>query len=203
MALENWTLDQIIGQLDSGYKLGVASGGTITWGTPVNWHDYNGYYENSGLSGLNAQQKSVAAQTLSMWSDVANINFQYVGNTVNADIKLQNTSETEGSYAWAYLPDIFYGTYEDYNSSIWFATGYDLQKPSLTSADKGGGWAFMAFIHEIGHALIACTGGPVPTSLMAAQAMTLTTSTAAATASRRLKSKAPTRFLPPSPLQLP
>lgn len=159
----NWTLTQIINQLDSGYKWNVAPGGTITWGTPTSPFDYYGTYENIGISKLSNLQKQVVAQTLSLWSDVANIKFQYVGNTANANLKFQNSSAMGDAYAWAYYPG-----QDRYSGSVWFSTGDDLQNPKLSDVSSGG-WAFMAYVHEIGHALglehmgnyDASQGGPI------------------------------------------
>ena len=153
MAKQNWTLDQIINQLDSGYKWNVAPSGTITWGTPStnSYYDdeYFGNDEIYGLQKLNATQTAVAARSLSLWSDVANINFVRVGTDQSADITFQNSTEMGDGYAWAYYPT------DENNSmkgSVWFNSYYSgLQKPSLNG--DAASWGNLAFIHEIGHAL--------------------------------------------------
>ena len=153
MAKQNWTLDQIIDQLDSGTKWNVAPGGTITWGTPsTRWYydeESFGNDEIYGLQKLNATQTAVAARSLSLWSDVANINFVRVGTDQSADITFQNSTEMGDGYAWAYYPT------DENNSmkgSVWFNSYYSgLQKPSLNG--DAASWGNLAFIHEIGHAL--------------------------------------------------
>ena len=153
MAKQNWTLDQIIDQLDSGTKWNVAPGGTITWGTPsTRWYydeESFGNDEIYGLQKLNATQTAVAARSLSLWSDVANINFVRVGTDQPANITFQNSTEMGDGYAWAYYP---VNENNSMKGSVWFNSYYSsLQKPSLNG--DAASWGNLAFIHEIGHAL--------------------------------------------------
>ncbi|MDP4822822.1 MAG: hypothetical protein NWR47_02625, partial [Aestuariivirgaceae bacterium] len=118
MALVSKSIEEIIEQLDSGYKWDLGADRVITWGTPSNanyyddeWWYYEGnyYYNNeiSGLAKLNAAQTSVAARSLSLWSDVADINFKFSASSkTKPDITFQNVKDPfdEYGYAWAYYP---------------------------------------------------------------------------------------------------
>jgi serralysin len=156
MALQNWTIGQIIDQLDSGYKWNVAPGGTITWGTPTStayYYNERWFFDNSeifGLQGLNATQTAVAARSLALWADVANIKFEFSASSfIKPNITFQNSTLMGDGYAWAYYPTKQNRSME---GTIWFNSYYsELQNPSLNGGDSS--WANLAFIHEIGHAL--------------------------------------------------
>lgn len=143
MALPNWTLAQVYGQLNTGY---VWSGSTITFSFPTSAAGFSGT-EYDGFSPLNSAQTAAALQALQLWDDLIAPSLVNVGPSQfldpNVDIQIAN-SNTEIEYAHAYFPSVN----PPYGGEVWFSSEYaDLQNPTL------GSYAYSTFSHEIGHAL--------------------------------------------------
>jgi serralysin len=137
------TLDQVIIQLDSGYRW---SGLDLTYSFPTtaSWFPYG---EAAGFSAFTEAQKAAARTVISLWDDLIAPDFREVtGSTAN--IKYQNTTTNVG-YAHAYYPGSYTGA-----GSVWMNSNYgansgtnNLMTPVI------GNWGFQTFIHETGHAL--------------------------------------------------
>lgn len=145
MALSSWTDQQIINQLNSGYKW---SGSIITYSFPTvvsAMATYSG--EGSGFSALNSTQQARAELALTLWDDVIARSIQKVaaGTTAtSANIEFGNSTTGVG-YAHAYYPSV---------GSVWFNTSYNSgQGTNDLMTPKIGAHGFLTYIHEIGHAL--------------------------------------------------
>lgn len=134
MSIANWTLAQVIAQLNSGEKW---SGSTITYAFPTSAGGMFSYGEAAGFRAVNATQQAVITLALSTWDELIAPNTTRVSGG-SSNIEFGYTS-TDIGYAHAYFPDI---------GSAWFnATESDLVYPVV------GEYGFDTFIHEIGHAL--------------------------------------------------
>lgn len=145
MALSSWTDQQVINQLNSGYKW---SGSLITYSFPTTvsaMATYSG--EGSGFSALNVTQQARATLALTLWDDVIATSIQQVspGSTSTAaNIEFGNSTAGVG-YAHAYYPTV---------GSVWFNTAYNSsQGTNDLMTPKIGAHGFLTFVHEIGHAL--------------------------------------------------
>lgn len=127
--------DQIINKLNSGYSLG---NNNITFAFP---DAAFGYGEAAGFSAFNSTQKSVAREVMELWDDVSALSIsESSGNS--GTVRFANTN-TSIAYAHAYYP-----AGDSAASSVWFSSNYsDLQSPRM------GGYSYMVYIHEVGHAL--------------------------------------------------
>lgn len=137
------TLDQVIAQLDSGYRW---SGLDLTYSFPTtaSWFPYG---EAAGFSAFTEAQKAAARTAISLWDDLISPDFREVAGST-ATIKYQNTTTNIG-YAHAYYPGSYTGA-----GSVWMNSNYgansgtnNLMTPVI------GNWGFQTFIHETGHAL--------------------------------------------------
>lgn len=133
MAIANWTLTQVLAQLNTGYKW---SGSTITYSFPTSAGGMFSQGEGAGFRAVNSSQQQMLALALTTWDElIAPTIAQGSGST---NIEFGYTS-TDIGYAHAYFPTI---------GSVWFnVTEPDLVAPVL------GGYGFDTFLHEIGHAL--------------------------------------------------
>ena len=145
MALSSWTDQQIINQLNSGYKW---SGSIITYSFPTvvsAMATYSG--EGSGFSALNSTQQARAELALTLWDDVIARSIQKVAagtTSTSANIEFGNSTTGVG-YAHAYYPSV---------GSVWFNTSYNSgQGTNDLMTPKIGAHGFLTYIHEIGHAL--------------------------------------------------
>lgn len=140
-----WTESQIVANL---LRAGLSwSGSTITYSFPTiapSWSFSTG--EGPGFSALLASQMAAAKTVLALWDDLIAPDFVEV--TGDSNITLQNTTTNIG-YAQAYFPGNWDGA-----GSVWFNPTYnsgsgtnDLVTP------KAGQWGYLAYIHELGHAL--------------------------------------------------
>jgi Ca2+-binding RTX toxin-like protein len=133
-------IDGILGE----YKWAANS---VTYSFPTNGSYYGNSYgtaENiTNFGSLGAVQQATARNALKTYASVANLTFTEIGETAteHADVRLAVSDKTPS--AWAYLPNT-----AAEGGDVWFnsSNGY------FTSPAKGN-YAFMVFLHEIGHAL--------------------------------------------------
>ena len=135
---------------------GQGVGAVVTYSFPkagAAW--ISDYYDGEpfdGFQGFNAAQQNAARQALSLWSEVADIQFVEVPDTANdvGDIRFGFSRVVTNSTAaaWAYYP------YENPNyefpeaGDIWFDAKYP---PNLQMTP--GKFGFSTLLHEIGHAI--------------------------------------------------
>ena len=135
MALSNWTLAQVLDQLDSGYHW---TGTSITYSFPTNSAGmFFAGGEAAGFRAVNASQQAMIKLALTSWDELIRPNM-VAGTPGNTDIEFGYTS-TDIGYAHAYQPDA---------GSVWF----NVTEPDLVNAEIGG-YGYDTFVHEIGHAL--------------------------------------------------
>jgi serralysin len=133
-------IDGVLGE----YKWATNS---VTYSFPTNGSYYGNSYgtaENiTNFGSLGAVQQATARNALKTYASVANLTFTEIGETAteHADVRLAVSDKTPS--AWAYLPNT-----AAEGGDVWFnsSNGY------FTSPAKGN-YAFMVFLHEIGHAL--------------------------------------------------
>jgi serralysin len=133
-------IDGVLGE----YKWATNS---VTYSFPTNGSYYGNSYgtaENiTNFGSLGAVQQATARNALKTYASVANLTFTEIGETAteHADVRLAVSDKTPS--AWAYLPNT-----AAEGGDVWFnsSNGY------FTSPVKGN-YAFMVFLHEIGHAL--------------------------------------------------
>jgi len=134
MAAQNWSLKQVLDQLNSG---NLWSNNQITYSFPTSASDmYTGSGEAGGFKALSTVQITFAEYALSGWDDL--ILNDFVKGNGSTNIEIANTT-TGIDYAHAYYPK---------TGSVWFNPEYsDVKNPVI------GDYGFGTFIHEIGHAL--------------------------------------------------
>ncbi len=139
-----WTNTQIINNL---LRTGAEwTGSIISYGFPTaapSWSFSTG--EGPGFSPLNIAQKDAARLAVKLWDDL--IAPDFVETTSTANVTFQNTT-TDIGYAHAYYPGGSAG------GSVWFNPTYGASSGTndLVTPDAGQ-WGFLAYIHELGHAL--------------------------------------------------
>jgi serralysin len=138
-----WTNTQIVNNL---LRAGLSwSGSTISYKFPTtapSWSFSTG--EGAGFSALVASQQAAAQATLALWDDLMAPDFVEVTSASN--ITFQNTT-TDIGYAHAYYPGGWSGA-----GSVWFNPTYNSGTNNLVTPTAGK-WGYLAYIHEIGHAL--------------------------------------------------
>lgn len=134
MAAENWTLEQILDQLNTGNKW---ANNQITYSFPSTSDlIYTGQGEASGFRAFTFAQANMAKLALSGWDDL--ITADFVAATGLTDIEFGYTTTGIG-FAHAYYPS---------TGSVWFnGTKAELAQPTI------GEYGYETFIHELGHAL--------------------------------------------------
>ena len=130
----NWTLNQVLNQLNSG---SLWSGNTITYSFPTSATNmYTGGGEAGGFKPLSNVQITMAEYALTGWDDL--IAPTFVEGTGKTNIEIANTT-TGIDYAHAYFPN---------TGSVWFNSDYgDVRNPVI------GDYGYGTFIHEFGHAM--------------------------------------------------
>ena len=134
MAAENWTLQQVLNQLNSG---NMWAGQQITYSFPTTSNFmHTGQGEAGGFQGFTVAQATMAEFALAGWDDLINLDF--VESTGFTSIEFGYTTTGIG-FAHAYFPT---------NGSVWFNGGRnELVNPTI------GEYGYETFLHEIGHAL--------------------------------------------------
>jgi serralysin len=141
VALASWTNAQVIGQLDSGWHI---PGTAWTYGFPAtNSFLPAGAAEAAAFGAFNATQQAAATLAVKVWDELIIPNSSAAAPGAAATIKFANLT-TGSDYAYAYFPT-GYGTQD---SSVWMTSSYAELAGPVT-----GGYGFMTFIHETGHAL--------------------------------------------------
>lgn len=134
MAAQNWSLKQVLDQLNSG---SLWTSNQITYSFPTSASDmYTGSGEAGGFKALSSVQITFAEYALSGWDDLIINDFVKASGSTN--IEIANTT-TGIDYAHAYYPK---------TGSVWFNPEYgDVKNPVI------GDYGYGTFIHELGHAL--------------------------------------------------
>ena len=134
MTAQNWTLDQVLAQLNSGSHW---TNSTITYSFPTDKSQlYTGGGEGGGFSPFTDVQITYAEYAIDNWDDLITPNFVKVAS--NSNIEFGDTT-TGIDYAHAYYPK---------TGSAWFNPSYgDLANPKI------GDYGFAAIMHELGHTL--------------------------------------------------
>jgi len=120
---------------------------SLTYSFPSNGAYYGSSYgaaENTTNFGvLSATLQATARNAVKVYSSVANLTFTELGETATRHADLRLAMSDKPSTAWAYLPNT-----AAEGGDVWFnsANGY------YTSPVKGN-YAYMVFLHEIGHTL--------------------------------------------------
>ena len=140
-----WTNNQIVDNLlRAGLKW---SGSTISYGFPgsaPSWSFSTG--EGPGFSPLTTAQKDAARLAVRLWDDL--IAPDFVETTSTANVKFMNTTADIG-YAHAYYP----GSHPA-SGSVWLNPTYNASSGTNDLVTpKVGQWGFLAYVHELGHAL--------------------------------------------------
>ena len=134
MPAANWTNQQVLDQLVSGYQW---TGSVITYAFPTSTAGMTASSETAGFTTLSTTQKNMATLALSLWDDVMAADFALTTSSAS-NIEFGN-STTGVSYAHTYFPTA---------GTVWFNPTYsDLTNPQI------GKHGFLAYIHELGHAL--------------------------------------------------
>jgi Ca2+-binding RTX toxin-like protein len=128
---------------------GVLSGikwatNSLTFSFPANAAFYGSGYgsgETSSFSALLASQQSVVRNILAQFSAVANLTFTEIAETSTQHGDLRYARSDAPQTAWAYYPS----TAAEGGDSWYNTWGYN--------APVKGGYAYLTFLHETGHAL--------------------------------------------------
>lgn len=130
----NWSLAQVLGQLDSGRRW---DGSTITYSFPQTAAGLFTQGEAAGFRPTNAAQQELLTLALAGWDDLVPQGFA-PGAAGGTAIEFGYTSTSIG-YAHAYYPT---------NGSTWF----NVTESSLVATTVGQ-YGYQTFMHEVGHAL--------------------------------------------------
>ncbi|HLO76566.1 MAG TPA: M10 family metallopeptidase, partial [Magnetospirillum sp.] len=145
-------LTSYVSPLVYGYKWGGATGAAVdltysfpTGATPSHVDSY-GSGEWAGYSSLSDAQRADATAALATWAAVANITFTQTTDDASTvgDLRfaLSTAVDTAGAGAWAYYPNN-----SPVGGDIWLGPN------TFAGSSSTGTYAYLALIHEIGHAL--------------------------------------------------
>jgi serralysin len=135
--------------LSSGYKWG-GPGITVTFSFLTS---IPGYYslnadERDHFVTMNATQRQAALDAFALYSEVANITFVQVASG-QGSINLGTADLGSGVGGWAYYPRTYSGANDaTHAGDVWITNRY-----SDYNAPTPGSWAYLTYIHEIGHAI--------------------------------------------------
>ncbi|WP_134499746.1 M10 family metallopeptidase [Microvirga pakistanensis] len=128
--------------------------GTLKWG--VNSFTYSfptsgAYYGSSygdgenvtNFGALNTSQQTATRAALKMFASVANLSFTAIGETSTQHADLRFALSDKPGTAWAYFP-----TTSPVGGDAWFN-----KSSGAYSSPIKGNYAYLTFVHEIGHAL--------------------------------------------------
>ena len=163
------TLDEVVGQLDSGFRLPGVDDGVITYTFfngqngygwlaaghfPGRFRDENGdKYDirgGEGMTRFGPDQEAAARFAVEMWDDLIAAQFVEVQGhgSGNADIVFANT--LEAGQAFAYYPGEIPGWWDAYRADVF------VQDPSTNWTNAwftNGGYGNTTLVHEIGHSM--------------------------------------------------
>jgi len=135
------TGDAYLDGVMSGYKWAVDN---LTYSFPTDVSFYgHGYPLPDGFSPLSGAQQAAVASILGMFSSVANLGFTQVEETASQHGDLRFAQYSGNSTAWAYYPSS-----APEGGDSW----YNSHSGSYANPVRGN-YAFITFMHEIGHAL--------------------------------------------------
>ena len=129
----NWTLTQVLQQLDSHTRW---SGSTITFAFPSTGSGLYSQGEAATFRAVSSIQQPIFVQAMQTWDDLIPQSFQQVASATS-NIEFGFTASSI-AYAHAYHPN---------TGSAWFLTG------SYVSNASVGSFGFATIVHEVGHAL--------------------------------------------------
>ncbi|MBE9610634.1 Ig-like domain-containing protein [Chitinilyticum piscinae] len=139
MALATLTNEQVLAQLDSGYKWNTGLA-TYTYAFPTSATGLYSQGEATGFAAVSAADQVWIKLALQSWDDLIPQNFQQISSTNYQSANIEfGYSSTGVSYAHAYFPGI---------GSVWMNSGSASLKGAMV-----GSYGFMAVTHEIGHAM--------------------------------------------------
>ena len=130
----NWSLNEVLAQLDSGRKW---TGSTISYAFPTTAGGLFSQGEATGFRAVNTQQQALMTLAMATWDELIPQGFA-PGTPGSTALEFGYTSTSIG-YAHAYFPT---------TGSIYF----NATEASLVNTAVGE-YGFQTFIHEIGHAL--------------------------------------------------
>jgi Ca2+-binding RTX toxin-like protein len=151
-----FTLSQIQTQLRTQWG-GSQEGKTWTWlgATNITYSidaNVGGVSESTGLVGMTTLMENRARLAFELWDDVVALSLTESPSNANANITFNYSSNTDGggTYAWwnGYASGGNYGISRAY---VWLNSNWSTHKIDASMAF--GGYGFITYLHEIGHAL--------------------------------------------------
>jgi serralysin len=140
MALPTWTLQQVLGQLNSGM---LWSGSTITYAFPTSagGMQTSDFTETPGFIAADSGTQAKVKLALQLWDDLIAPSIQQTTST-HSDIEVAFSSSMT-DFAHTYFPT--YG-------SMWLSSKYTVEPNNLRAAGPES-YGFTTYLHELGHAL--------------------------------------------------
>ncbi len=129
------------------YSFPWAQASTASWATNSSYSTLN---EPNNAFALTTVQQQAVRKALATWSQVANVTFTEVSETVSnvGDLRFAWTQVSQpGASAWAYSPNDYWASGGD----VWLS--HTSMGSETATSWQPGGYAFGTLIHELGHAL--------------------------------------------------